>query len=214
MSERVLSHAEHTADGVIHVAGIVASLVAVAFLMAAYLPQGSAGMSAALAVYGVTVILLFCASAAYHLIPHHDWKPLLQRFDHAAIFLKIAGTYTPLVVVMGSLFAYGVLAMVWAGALAGAAMRITFGDRFAGFSAGLYLMLGWTSVALIWLMFERLPTGAAVMVIIGGLLYTVGVAFHVWENLRFQKAIWHAFVLAASTCHFIAVAWSSLQLTG
>jgi hemolysin III len=212
MVERVISRAEHTADGVIHVAGISASLVAVVFLMALYLPQGSAGMTAALGVYGLTVILLFCASAAYHLIPRDDWKPLLQRFDHAAIFLKIAGTYTPLVVIMGGLYAYGVLAVVWVGAVSGAIMRIRFGDRFAGVSVGLYLVLGWTSVALVFLMFERLPLGAAILVITGGLLYTVGVAFHVWERLLFQKAIWHGFVLAASACHFIAVAWSSLQL--
>jgi hemolysin III len=212
MVERVISRAEHTADGVIHVAGISASLVAVVFLMALYLPQGSAGMTAALGVYGLTVILLFCASAAYHLIPRDDWKPLLQRFDHAAIFLKIAGTYTPLVVIMGGLYAYGVLAVVWVGAVSGAIMRIRFGDRFAGVSVGLYLVLGWTSVALVFLMFERLPLGAAILVIIGGLLYTIGVAFHVWERLVYQKAIWHGFVLAASACHFTAVAWSSLQL--
>ena len=76
----------------------------------------------------------------------------------------------------------------------------------------LYLLLGWMSIAVIWLMFERLPTGSAVLVIVGGLLYTVGVIFHVWERLQFQRAIWHGFVLAASSCHFTAVAWASLQV--
>jgi hemolysin III len=112
---------------------------------------------------------------------------------------------------MGGVYAYGVLAMVWAGALVGAALRLIFGDRYAGISIGLYLMLGWASVLLISQMFERLPTGAAIMVIVGGLLYTIGVIFHVWERLKFQKAIWHGFVLVASSCHFIAVAWASLQ---
>jgi hemolysin III len=213
MAERALSLAEHAADGAIHVAGIASSLVAVSFLLAIQLNNGPASMSAALAVYGVSVILLFTASAAYHLVPSQSWKPLLQRFDHAAIFLKIAGTYTPLVVIMGSAWAYAVLALVWAGAGAGAVMRIATGDRFAGFSAGLYLVLGWASVLLISLMFERLPWGAALLVVVGGLLYTAGVPFHIWERLKFQKAIWHGFVLAASACHFIAVAWASLQLT-
>ena len=211
MNARELLIEEHVADGVIHVAGIAASLVAISFLIAIYAPEGSSGMIAALAIYGATMVGLFSTSAAYHLVPAKNWKPLLQRFDHAAIFLKIAGTYTPLVAVMGGVYAYGVLAMVWAGALVGAVLRLVFGDRFAGISIGLYLMLGWASVLLISQMFERLPTGAAIMVIVGGLLYTIGVIFHVWERLKFQKAIWHGFVLVASSCHFIAVAWASLQ---
>ncbi len=209
---RVESRAEHAVDGVIHALGIAASLTAFAALLAIYFPQGTVGMAVALAIYAVTVVALFLASAANNMILRHDWKPLLQRFDHAAIYLKIAGTYTPLVVVMGSLYAYVVLAVVWAGALAGAALRLVFGDRFARISIGLYLLLGWMSMAMVWLMFERLPTGAAVLVVVGGLLYTVGVLFHVWERLRFQRAIWHSFVLAASTCHFIAVAWASMQI--
>lgn len=211
MVSRELQIEEHVADGIIHVAGIAASLVAIAFLIAIHAPQGSLGMTAALAIYGVCVVLLFSTSAAYHLIPRQEWKPLLQRFDHAAIFLKIAGTYTPLVVVMGGMYAYGVLAMVWAGALAGVLLRLVAGERFSAVSIGLYLLLGWASVLLVSQMFERLPFGAALLVIAGGLLYTVGVVFHVWERLKFQKAIWHGFVLAASACHFIAVAWASLQ---
>lgn len=211
MQARELRIEEHVADGVIHVAGIAASLVAIAFLIAIYAPQGSAGMTAALAIYGICVVLLFSTSAAYHLIPHREWKPVLQRFDQAAIFLKIAGTYTPLVAVMGGAYAYGVLAMVWAGAVAGVLLRLFAGDKFSAVSIGLYLLLGWASVLLVSQMFERLPVGAAILVIAGGLLYTVGVVFHVWERLKFQKAIWHGFVLAASACHFIAVAWASLQ---
>lgn len=179
MQARELRIEEHVADGVIHVAGIAASLVAIAFLIAIYAPQGSAGMTAALAIYGICVVLLFSTSAAYHLIPHRKWKPVLQRFDHAAIFLKIAGTYTPLVAVMGGAYAYGVLAMVWAGAVAGVLLRLFAGEKFSAVSIGLYLVLGWASVLLVSQMFERLPVGAAILVIAGGLLYTVGVVFHV-----------------------------------
>lgn len=212
MVVRSESYAEHAADGVVHAAGIAASLAGFAALLAVSFPHVTPGMAIALAVYALTVVALFCASAANNMILHTAWQPLLQRFDHAAIYLKIAGTYTPLVVMMGSFFTYGILAIVWAGAVAGAALRLMFGDRFARFSIGLYLLLGWASVAMVWPMFERLPTGAAVLVLVGGLLYTVGVIFHTWEQLRFQRAIWHSFVLAASSCHFAAVAWSSLQL--
>ena len=212
MALRIESRSEHAVDGAVHAIGIAASLAAFTALLAIYFPQGTIGMAVALAIYAATVIGLFLASAANNMILHHDWKPLLQRFDHAAIYLKIAGTYTPLVVVMGSLYAYVVLAVVWAGALAGAALRLVFGDRFARISIALYLLLGWMSIAVIWLMFERLPTGSAVLVIVGGLLYTAGGVFHVWERLHFQRAIWHSFVLAASSCHFVAVAWASLQV--
>ncbi len=212
MAARSESYAEHAADGVVHAAGIAASLTGFAALLAVSFPHVSSGMAVALAIYALTVILLFCASAANNMILGATWQPLLQRFDHAAIYLKIAGTYTPLVVMMGSFFSYGILAVVWAGAVAGAALRLLFGDRYARFSIGLYLLLGWASVFIAWPMFEKLPTGAAVLVIVGGLLYTFGVVFHVWERLRFQRAIWHSFVLAASSCHFVAVAWSSLYL--
>lgn len=214
MAERSLSHAENAADGVVHVAGITASLVAVSFLLAIYMPNGTAGMSIALVIYGLTVILLFCASAANNLISYERWQPLLQRFDHAAIYLKIAGTYTPLVVMMGSMFANAVLALIWTGAAAGAVLRLAFGERFARHSVWLYLMLGWGGFAVFWVMVEKFPAGATALVLAGGLLYTVGVLFHVRQHVKFQRAIWHCFVLAASSCHFIAVAWTSLSSLG
>ena len=212
MQVRIESRAEHAADGIVHALGIAASLTAFVALLAAYFPKSSAGMALALAIYAITVIGLFIASAANNMILHENWKPLLQRFDHAAIYLKIAGTYTPLVMMMGSVFAYAVLAIVWIGALVGATLRLVFGDRFSRISIGLYLLLGWMSLAMLWVMFERLPVGAATLVVVGGLLYTVGVVFHVWERLRFQRAIWHVFVLAASSCHFAAVAWAATRL--
>ena len=210
MAERSLSHAENAADGVVHVAGITASVVAISFLLAIYMPHGTSGMSLALIVYGLTVILLFCASAANNLITREDWQPLLQRFDHAAIYLKIAGTYTPLVVMMGSMFANAILALIWAGATLGAALRLGFGNRFARHSVWLYLLLGWGGIAVLWVMVEKFPPGATALVLAGGVLYSVGVLFHVRESLKYQRAIWHCFVLAASSCHFVAVAWTSL----
>jgi hemolysin III len=212
MASRLLSRAEHTVDGIVHVAGVASSVIAFSILLLVYLPHGTWAMDIALVVYALAAIGLFCASAAYHLVPNARLKPLLQRFDHAAIHFKIAGTYTPLVVMIGGLYAYAILAVVWVGAGAGAILRLAFGDRFDRLSIPIYLMLGWTSVALTWMMFERLPLGAAILVVVGGLLYTVGVLFHVWERLRFQKAIWHGFVLSASSCHFTAVTWGSFHM--
>lgn len=209
LSDRTLTRAEFRADGLVHVFGICTSVCAFYAMFAFFLPSGRADLSIALLVYSITVVGLFFSSAAYHLVPSDYWKPLLQRLDHAAIHFKIAGTYTPLVVLMGGPYAYAILSLVWVGAVFGAVLRLVFGDRFEKFAIVIYLMLGWTSVALVGLMFQKLPVQTAYLVIFGGVLYTVGIIFHVRERLRFQKAIWHGFVLCASACHFTAIAWAA-----
>jgi len=206
---RVYSPGERLADGIIHVLGIGLSLVAVAILLVHAAPRVDASTTTALAIYGAALIALFIASAAYHMTPLHHWKPLLKRFDQAAIFLKIAGTYTPLVVLLGSLFAYGLLAAIWAAALLGAIAKLAFRTRFQKISVALYLPLGWASLLLIWPIWTTLPPVATIRIVLGVGLYTVGVLFHMRERLKFQNAIWHAFVLAASACHFAAVAHAS-----
>lgn len=209
---RQYSPAERVADGAVHALGIIASLVAVPLLLVAALPKVGVATGAGLAVYGAALILLFSVSAAYHMIPGLDWKPLLKRFDQAAIFLKIAGTYTPLVMVLGSIFAYVVLSLVWAVALFGAFAKLALGARFERISVALYLPLGWASLLLLWPLVATLPLAVSLLLLAGGLLYSIGVIFHVMERLRFQNAIWHIFVLSASACHFAAVSRASLWM--
>jgi hemolysin III len=208
-SVRVYSPGERLADAIVHVLGISLSLVAVALLLVHAAPRVDASTTTALAIYGAALIALFVASAAYHMTPLLHWKPVLKRFDQAAIFLKIAGTYTPLVVLLGSIFAYGLLVAIWAAALFGAIAKLAFRTRFQKISVALYLPLGWTSLLLIWPIWTTLPPAATILIVAGGVLYTVGVLFHVWEKLKFQNAIWHGFVLAASACHFAAVVHAS-----
>jgi hemolysin III len=202
---RDYSRGERIADGVIHALGIGLSIAGFVALGVTAMPLTDMGTAIALAIYCALVVLMFCVSAAYHMVPHVHWKPVLRRFDQAAIFLKIAGTYTPLVVFLGSLFGYVVLAAVWVAALFGATAKIALGKRFEKVSVALYLPLGWASLLLAWPIFATLPTSVSVLVLAGGILYTVGVVFHMWEQLKFQNAIWHAFVLGASACHFAAV---------
>ena len=209
---REYSAREILADGIVHGVAIAASLAAggaVLALAAIYLEPG---IRLALTVYAVTLIAMFSFSMAYNLIPHPPLKPLLRRFDQAAIFLKIAGTYTPLTVMIGSVFSHTMLALIWLAALAGAALKM-FGrmhrDRY---TIPLYLALGWASVLLVWPMMETLPLVDAVLIIAGGLLYTAGLVFHVWHSLAYQNAIWHGFVAAAAACHFTAVAHASFTL--
>ncbi len=213
-SIRRYSWGELAADGTIHLLGIAFSLIAVFLLLAFATPKVDASVSVAIAVYGLAMILLFLASAANNMNRRHEWQPVLKRFDQAAIFMKIAGTYTPLVVLLGGVFAYGVLAIIWIAALGGAIGKLAFGQRFDRISVALYLPLGWASVLLLWPMALTLPVYATVLVVAGGLLYTVGVIFHVWEQLKFQNAIWHAFVLAASVCHFSAISTAAFAAAG
>jgi hemolysin III len=207
---RAYSRAEIVVDGAVHATGIIASLVAVPLLLVNAVPHLDVASSIGLAVYGVAIIALFCISATYHLVPHEHWKPALKRYDQAAIFMKIAGTYTPLVIFIGSLFGFIVLAGVWIAALFGAVAKLWLGERYERVSVAVYLPLGWASLLLAWPIITTLPLSASVLIPVGGVLYSVGTIFHMWERLRFQNAIWHGFVFAASSCHFAAIASSAL----
>ncbi|WP_223476889.1 PAQR family membrane homeostasis protein TrhA [Oricola indica] len=206
------TRAERIADGVIHVVGITASVIAVAILLVIAVPTLEMSYSTALAIYGLTVVTLFSVSAAYHMISHAGSRAVLRKLDQAAIFLKIAGTYTPLVLMIGTAFSYAVLAFVWIAALLGAVGKVAFGHRLEGVSVGIFLVLGWASLTLAWPIFATLPIAVSLLILAGGVLYSIGVIFHVWEGLKYQNAIWHAFVLAASSCHFIAVTTGAFAL--
>lgn len=206
------TRAERIADGIIHVVGITASVIAVIAVLIAAIPTLNVFSTTALAIYGVTVVTLFSVSAAYHMISHASLKPVLRKFDQAAIFFKIAGTYTPLVILIGSAFSYGVLAFVWAAAIFGAIGKFAFGHRLEGISVAIFLVLGWASVTLAWPIFATMPTVVSILILAGGLLYSIGVIFHVWNGLKYQNAIWHGFVLSASCCHFVAVTTGTFTL--
>ncbi|MEO0358219.1 MAG: hemolysin III family protein, partial [Pseudomonadota bacterium] len=130
----------------------------------------------------------------------------LRRVDHAAIFLKIAGTYTPLVVLIGSAFGYVVLTIVWAVAIAAASSKLIFAHWPRKLSLAAYLSLGWAAMFLVKPMIDTFDGLSVGLIILGAVLYTAGTVFFVWDRLKFQTAIWHGFVLAASACFFVAIA--------
>jgi len=204
------SRAERIADGALHVAGLGFALTGTIFLVLLAAGRADPGLIAGLTIYGAAMIGSFLASALYHFTPWEQVRPLFRRVDHAAIFFKIAGTYTPLVVLIGTGFAYGVLALVWALALLGAVLKLFFWRRPGLWATGFYLLLGWLSVLLIWPLFPLLSLPAIVLIVAGGLTYTVGAVFFSLESLRFQNAIWHGHVLAASVCFFAAISLASL----
>lgn len=206
--------AEIYADGVVHTLAMIASAVAVTLLLALTAGQISGSMTVALSIYGAGLFAMFAFSAAYNLTPWHGAKVLLRRFDQAAIFVMIAGTYTPLVVLMGTTLAYVILAVIWTGALAGVASKLVFAGEYRRWDPALYLALSWCGVVLIGQMLMVLPTFVTAMIFIGGICYSVGVVFHVWESLKFHNVVWHSFVVAGAVCHFIAVAHGTTTMIG
>jgi len=206
--------AELWADGVIHVLGIVLGLVAVTGLIIAVLPNPSPSDLISVLIYGVAMMAVLAVSAVYNMWPISPVKWWLRRFDHAAIFVLIAGTYTPFLTRMGGdPIPQVLMAVVWAASLVGIILKLALPGRFDRLSIALYLLIGWSGI-FIWDHILMLPNMTLWLLGAGALLYTAGVLFHVWDSLRFQNAIWHGFVLAATACHYGAVLTSSVMIPG
>jgi hemolysin III len=210
---RTYTAAERVADGSIHAIGVGASVLGVAALMIAArnLPAGSI---ASLAIYGFGLVAVFACSAAYNLATQAKLKAFLRRFDHAAIYIKIAGTYTPFAAIkMGDAAGIALLATVWAITAFGATAKLLWPGRLVRTSYVLYLAQGWAIVAAFGPFASTVSDRVLVLLVVGGSLYTFGVVFHLWERLRYHNAIWHALVVAASACHFAAIV-DAVGLTG
>jgi len=203
---RKLSAKERTADSIIHIMGVAAGSIAVVIMLVAAALSLPAPSTASLAVYGAAMLAMLGCSAAYHMAALPARKRVLQRFDHAAIFFKIAGTYTPFVIVkMGSLAGFALLSAVWAVALLGAGAKLLLASSWDRIAVVLYLTLGWAGVVMFQPLAASVPLGALVLLGLGGGLYSLGVVFHLWTGLPYQTAVWHGFVLAGTACHFGAV---------
>lgn len=202
---------ERIADGTMHALGVIGAVTGTILLIVWAIGIVPTGYITAIFIYGATLIATFAASAMYHMTPWESVRPTLRRFDHAAIYLKIAGTYTPLVVIIGSGFAYAILAIVWGLAVIGMVLKLFFWQTPGRFGPALYLIMGWMSVFLIWSLWTIIPGIAMALIAIGGLTYTSGVAFYAAKNMRFSNAIWHGFVVAASACFYSAIAISLVQ---
>lgn len=195
---------ERVADGILHVIGITTGVIAVIAMMAASVRVLPFPATASLAIYGSGMLAMFGSSAAYNLVSAPKWTGTLQRLDHAAIFLKIAGTYTPFGVIMGGIAGYAMLSVVWAIALLGAAGKL-LKTNWSGIDVPIYLILGWIGVLIYRPLADTVSPIALELLALGGVLYSVGVIFHIWRDLKYHNAIWHAFVLVATGCHFGAV---------
>jgi hemolysin III len=203
---RNYTKAEMVADGVVHFLGLVFAVCGGIALMLLASRSASWSTIATAAVYATSLLVALAFSAAYNMWPVSRVKWLLRRCDQAAIFVLIGGTYTAFLTRAAndppSLF---VLAVVWTGATVGALLKLVMPGRFDRASIAAYLTLGWCGVVLLPTAMQVLPLTSTCLIALGGVLYSAGVIFHLWERLQFQNAIWHAFVLVAATCHYGAV---------
>jgi hemolysin III len=198
--------AEIIADGVVHGIGVFGGLIAATVLVVLTAVYASALDVAVVSVYVAGLLTMLVLSATYNLWPVSPAKWVLRRFDHSAIYLLIAATYTPIIMeVKDSTFAIVLLIGVWCVAIVGIAIKLVFPGRFDRLSVGLYLAMGWSGVMLYGRVVDALPSLALWFVLAGGVLYSSGVIFHSWRRLRFQNAIWHCFVLLGAACHYTAV---------
>ena len=198
---------EEIANAVTHGAGLVASIAALPVLILAALHQRDVWQIVGGAIFGATLVMLYLASTIYHALPACPAKRVLRVLDHSAIYLLIAGTYTPFTLgVLRGPWGYSLLGTIWALALFGIAAKFTLGFRFPRLSTMLYIGMGWLVVVALHPLATRVsPTGLAWLVA-GGLSYTGGVIFYATDaRIRYGHALWHLFVLAGSVCHFVAV---------
>lgn len=198
---------EEIANAVTHGLGTAAAIVALTLMIVKALPALSGWQMAGIAVYGGSMISLFLSSTLYHSLTHPSAKAVLKRFDHSMIYLLIAGTYTPfLMITLKSAMAQALLVIIWTLALGGVLFKIFFVHRFKRASLITYLAMGWLSLLVVYELYEALPSPAFNLLIAGGLSYTLGAAFYAAKQYRYTHAIWHLFVLGGAACHCVAIA--------
>jgi len=204
--QRPYSSNEERAHAITHGVGVLIGIAVLSLLVVFSSLRKSAWEVVSCAVYGTTFILLFLGSTLYHAVQNPRAKRILKIIDHSAIYLLIAGTYTPyaLAPLRGGL-GWTIFGAIWGSALLGIAFKVFFTGRFKAVSLISYLFMGWFCVVAVKPLFRELNTAGFVFLAVGGLCYTVGAIFYVWKALPWSHTIWHLFVLAASVCHFFSI---------
>lgn len=205
--EKGYSLAEEIANSISHGIGLVFGIVGLILLLIQAVDANANVMAiTSYSLYGGSMILLFLASTLYHAIPHARAKIWLKKFDHCAIYLLIAGTYTPFLLVgLDSPLARTLMIVIWGLALLGILFKLTIAHRFKVLSLVTYLAMGWLSLIVIYQLTEKLALGGVTLLAAGGIVYSLGVIFYVCKRIPYNHAIWHGFVLGGSVCHFLAI---------
>lgn len=206
-SARFQTLGEEIANSISHGIALIMAMVALPFLLIHAARHGDAGYIVGITVFTVTVLLLYFSSTMYHALPTGRAKHAFHLIEHSAIFLLIAGTYTPLTLgVLRGPLGWALFAAVWTLAIAGILFKLTGWVRHPILSTLLYLLMGWTVIIAIRPIWLRMPLRGVGWMIMGGMAYTVGVIFFA-SRLRYHHLIWHLFVMAGTTCHFLMIYW-------
>ena len=208
MAERPLSLGEEIANSVTHGVAALASVAALPVLLVVAIARRDAWQIVGGAIFGTTLVMLYTASTLYHALTHAGAKRVFRVLDHSAIYLLIAGTYTPFA--LGALrgpWGWSLLGTVWALAALGITAKATLGFRFPRLSTAIYIGMGWLAVIVFRPLMTHIGFAGMMWLVAGGLCYTAGVIFFAWERLRYGHMVWHLFVAAGSLCHFFAVLW-------
>lgn len=206
------SHREEVANVITHGLGVLLSIVALWLMVVYAVRDFDATRVISVSIFGGTLILLYLMSTLYHSFRDPELKQLFRILDHSSIYLLIAGSYTPFTLVyLEGTWAWVIMSITWTFAVSGVVFKIFFIKRFHLLSTALYVAMGWTVLIAIKPLIESTPTGAMVWLTVGGLLYTGGVVFYLWNKLPYNHAIWHLFVMGGSASHFCAVFWYILD---
>lgn len=206
---RTLSVNEEIVNSVTHGIGTLLSIAALVLLVVFAAIKGNVWHVVSFSIFGSTLVLLYLSSTLYHSFTKVKIKNLFARFDHAAIFLLIAGTYTPfLLTALRGAFGWTLFGIIWTVAIAGVVIRSIYLTKFRKLMVGLYLAMGWMFVVAIGPMMKNLPGISLIFLFLGGVMYSIGVIFYAWRNLKYGHGIWHLFVLAGSIMHFFSVIYS------
>jgi hemolysin III len=204
--ERTQSPREEIANSVSHGVGLLAAVAATPVLLLSAARHGGAARIAGASVFAAAMVLLYLVSALYHALPANRAKHVFQVLDHAAIFLMIAGTYTPFTLgVLRGAWGWTLFGLVWGLALAGLVLTAAGGVRYPKLRTSLYLAMGWLIIIAVKPLWLRMPSEGLFWLVGGGIAYTVGVVFYAARGVRYSHFVWHLFVIAGTACHFIAV---------
>jgi len=199
---------EEIANSISHGLGLVLALVAVPVLVLSAMRAGDVRFLIGVSVFGATMVLLYLASTLYHSVTHEAAKRWFRLFDHTAIFLLIAGSYTPFALgVLRGPWGWSMLAAVWTLAIVGITLKIIARTRHSRISIVLYVLMGWLAVVATKPILELIPPPGILLILAGGIAYTGGLAFFAAHRIKYHHFIWHLFVIAGTVCHFFAVLW-------
>jgi hemolysin III len=203
---RLESLSERRVDALVHAVGVTLGIVACLALAIVVSQNARLAVLVSLAIYGTGLLTMLGCSALYNIGGDGPRKAFWRRLDHAAIFVMIAGTYTPfLAIAIGGAWGTGLLVLVWTVAAAGVVLKLLHPGWIETLSIAAYLLLGWTILVAIDRLIAAVSLPALILLAAGGILYSIGVLFCQWERLPYQKAIWHGFVLTAAACHYFAI---------